>query len=89
MNNDTALPLLAAHALLADIGATVDEILDNSGYTLGEAMHAAALVGLDPEMDYRKVPLIPATAVDEIRRRILTERAELAALDADIEEGRK
>ncbi|WP_395704751.1 hypothetical protein [Rhodococcus ruber] len=64
--------------VLAPIGATAEEILDNSGYTLGEAMVAAGRAGMDPEMDYRKVPLIAADAVDEIRSRILAERAELS-----------
>lgn len=70
---------------LASIGATVEEILDNSGYTLGEAMVAADRAGMDPEMDYRKVPLIAADAVDEIRSRILTERAEMAGIDPHLE----
>lgn len=70
---------------LASIGATAEEILDNSGYTLGEAMVAAGRAGMDPEMDYRKVPLIAADAVDEIRRRILAERAELAGIDPELE----
>lgn len=75
------LPLLTVLALLADIAATIEEILDNCGYTLTAAMHAAALAGLDPE-DYRKVPLIEAGAVAEIRRRILTERAELTHIES-------
>ncbi len=75
------LPLLTVLALLVDIAATVEEILDNCGYTLTAAMHAAALAGLDPE-DYRKVPLIEAGAVAEIRRRILAERAELTHIES-------
>lgn len=80
-DRNVLLSLLAIVAVLADIAATIEEILDNSGYTLGCAMNAALLAGLDPEMDYRKVPLIPADAVPRIRRRILGERAELAAMD--------
>lgn len=85
MSDRNLLALLAVSEHLGDIGATIEEILDNSGYTLGEAMAAAARAGMDPEMDYRKIPLIPANAVDEIRRRILTERAEMAGIDADLE----
>ncbi|WFS11849.1 hypothetical protein [Rhodococcus aetherivorans] len=85
MSDRNLLTLLAISDRLADIGATIEEILDNSGYTLGEAMAVAARVGMDPEMDYRKIPLIPASALDEIRRRILTERAEMAGIDADLE----
>lgn len=81
MNDTALLSVLAFVTALAGIAATPKEVLDNSGYTLGCAMHAAALAGLDPKMDYRKAPLIPIDVLPDIRRRILDERAALAAMD--------
>jgi hypothetical protein len=68
--------------LLADIAATPQEILDNSDFVLGSALSPTELVHLDPAIDYRRVPLIDIHNIDEVRERILDERATTEVLNS-------
>ncbi|MGU3583057.1 hypothetical protein ACLBYD_07655 [Rhodococcus sp. C26F] len=78
---DTPPALLSIRAAAQYLDATTAEVMDASTITLGEAQDVAIAAGLDPHMDYLRVPIVPEDALDQIMGRILDERAELAALD--------
>lgn len=72
--------IIEAEVLLSNLGATCDEIINASGWTLGELETAALMAGCLRE-EYRRIPMFSDAHVDQLRRRILDERAEHAVLD--------
>lgn len=72
-----------AEVLLSDLGATCDEIINASGWTLGELETAAIRAGRLRE-EYRRIPMFSDEHVGQLRRRILAERAELVVLGGEI-----
>lgn len=75
--------IIEVEVLLSDLGATCDEIINASGWTLGELEAAAVRSGRLRE-EYRRIPMFSDAHVDQLRRRILAERAELDGLGRDI-----
>lgn len=81
--SESSYTIIEAEALLSDLGATYDEILNASGWTLGELETAAISVGRLRE-EYRRIPMFRDEHNDQLRRRILAERAELVVLGREI-----
>ncbi|MCW3471043.1 hypothetical protein OMK68_15540 [Rhodococcus pyridinivorans] len=77
--SESNLTIIEAEILLSNLGATCEEIIDASGWTLGELEAAAVRAGRLRE-EYRRIPMFSDEDVDRLRRRILAERAELAGL---------
>ncbi|MCF8783398.1 hypothetical protein [Rhodococcus ruber] len=75
------------YAVAEHLGATVAEVMDAATITLGEAQDAAIAAGLDPHMDYMRVPLVTPAALPRIAARISAERAELARMERTGGEG--
>ena len=75
--------IIEVEVLLSNLGATCDEIINASGWTLGELETAAIRAGRLRE-EYRRIPMFSDAHVDQLRRRILAERAELDGLGRDI-----
>ncbi|MFD6860739.1 hypothetical protein ACFWCF_25800 [Rhodococcus sp. NPDC060090] len=79
--------IIEAEVLLSNLGATCDEIINASGWTLGELEAAAIRTGRLRE-EYRRIPMFSDKHIDELHDRILAERAELADLGRVIQRRR-
>lgn len=85
MNRPTINELGSRTLTLAEasdiLDATIDDVMNNMTLTRGEVDDACLTAGIDPVMSWRRVPIVPETALALIGERIRAERAELAALD--------
>ncbi|WP_068165988.1 hypothetical protein [Rhodococcus phenolicus] len=77
--SESSHSVVEAEILLSDLGATCEEIINASGWTLGELEAAVVRLGRLCE-EYCRIPMFSDEDVDRLRRRILAERADLADL---------